>query len=229
MPWTSRKRPCLEGGTLSKLWYGCASFQGNTARMLSTPERTIRLISCSRFEMFGSSAGPSTTIPTKPGGTERRASALDAAAAAAAAHSATRHAMRVRRRMWLPCSGLDERAPGRVAALPELVEEECVLVRVHAVPEALVTVCVELPRARHRLERAAFQNVVRTDEAERGRLHHAEAAVHPAVEPGLLLEPGDAPVVAQLRDAPGVARAHDRHRRRPAVGAVEVDQRAHVE
>src|SRR5207247_10534337 len=105
----------------------------------------IRSISCPRLALFGSSAGPSTTIPTNPFGTERRAPA--AAGTAASAHSDSTRAVTARRRMvTLPRSGLHELAPRRVAAFPELVEEKGVLVGVHAVPEALVPVCVQLAR-----------------------------------------------------------------------------------
>ena len=69
------------------------------------------------------------------------------------------------------------------------------------------------------LERRALEHVVGPDRVERPRLHHHEAAVHPALEPRLLVEARHPVRLAEPRDAPRVARTHHRDRRRPAAGA----------
>src|SRR5581483_6233100 len=93
-------------------------------------------------------------------------------------------------------------APGGVARGPEVVEDDRVLVGVHAVPEAVVAEARELPLGRQALERVALKHAVLGHVVEEARLEAEEAAVHPLLEPRLLAKAGDAVVVVDHRDAP---------------------------
>ena len=71
--------------------------------------------------------------------------------------------------------------PRRLAALPEVVEDDRVLVGVHAVPKALVAVGAQLSVRGEALERLALQDALRVEVVERARLKAEEAAVDPVL------------------------------------------------
>jgi hypothetical protein len=79
-----RKRAIWSGGTSLHFAYGCAELQSTTTRADPTPAPTISSSSPSRFT-YGSNRGPSSTVPTKDGGTRGvAAEAADEAMARAA-------------------------------------------------------------------------------------------------------------------------------------------------
>src|SRR3954470_10927969 len=90
--------------------------------------------------------------------------------------------------------------PGNVALGPGVVEEQGVLVRVHALPEALVPVGAQLALAGELLERLALEDAVRPDVLQGPRLEAEEPAVDPVLEAGLLAEPAHAAVALELGD-----------------------------
>src|SRR5215208_6188624 len=92
------------------------------------------------------------------------------------------------------------RSPWGVAAGPQVVERDRVLVGVHAGPEALVAVGGELAVGRQALERLALEHRVLAEVLQRARSQREEAAVDPVLGLRLLVEAGDAVVVAEQRD-----------------------------
>src|SRR5262245_49490235 len=107
--------------------------------------------------------------------------------------------------------------PRRRAFGAQAVELERVLEGVHAVPEALVSVGVQLSGRRQVLERTLFEHIVATDEVERGLFEEHEAPVDPVLEAGLLDETCHATLFCELRLAPGAARTRDGDCCEPAV------------
>ena len=67
--------------------------------------------------------------------------------------------------------------PRRFAGGPEVVEHDGVLVRVHAVPEALVAERAQLALGGKPLERRALEHAVGLEIGERGSVEAEEAAV----------------------------------------------------
>src|SRR3954452_14522033 len=80
--------------------------------------------------------------------------------------------------------GSRPRLPGRLARLPEVVEDDRVLVGVHAVPEPLVPEGAELAGARQPLELLALEDAVPAQVLEDAGLEAEEAAVYPVLAAG---------------------------------------------
>ena len=121
-------------------------------------------------------------------------------------------------------------APRRVAGRPQVVEHDRVLVGVHAVPEALVAVGAQVPLGREPGQRLVLEHARLVHVVEHPRLEAEEAAVHPMVEPRLLLEGRSRGLPSpSVGDAELAARADDRHGREVAVARVEADQRPQVD
>src|SRR5919201_6626157 len=101
--------------------------------------------------------------------------------------------------------------PGRLTCRPEVVEGYRVLVRVHAVPEAQVAEGVELPVGSRTAKRVGLEHARLVNPVEDTGLEAEESAVYPVIEPRLLLEAPDHPVVTKVGDAPLAQWTHHRH------------------
>src|SRR6476646_6486112 len=88
--------------------------------------------------------------------------------------------------------------PGRLSLLPEVVEHHRVLVGVHAVPEALVAVRMQLAGGGELLEGISLQHAVLAQVVEEPGLEAEEASVDPVLGAGLLLEAADGAVAAVI-------------------------------
>src|SRR5918992_2352892 len=119
--------------------------------------------------------------------------------------------------------------PGGPALGPEVVQEDRVLVGVHAVPEAAVLEGAELAVGRETLERVALQHVVRADVVERAGLKAEEAAVDPALVAGLLREAAHVAVAVQLGHAELELGLDDGHGRERPVAVVIGEQGGEVD
>ena len=126
-----------------------------------------------------------------------------------------------------PAHVVDERAPGRLAALPQLVQQQVVLVGVHAVPEALVPERVQLA-----LGRASRSSGSRSRTSS-GPIRSSAAGSITKKPPltqlsscGFSVKPSTRPSSAMCATPHGFCGPHHRHRRGPAVRPVEVDAAA---
>ena len=114
-------------------------------------------------------------------------------------------------------------------AVPEVVEQDRVLVGVHAVPEALVAVPAQLAGGGEPLERLALEDRVLAEVGERPRLEEEEPGVDPLLHRGFSTKPlisSSSPIIATPHCECG---PDQRHRRGRAVGAVEVERLAEVD
>src|SRR5438067_10448880 len=82
-------------------------------------------------------------------------------------------------------------SPRRFAGGPQVVEDDGVLVRVHAVPEALVAERAQLALCGEALERGALEHAVVLEILERAGVEAEEAAVDPVLRARLLAEAAD--------------------------------------
>src|SRR2546422_11428980 len=78
--------------------------------------------------------------------------------------------------------------PFGLSGLPQLIEFQVVLVSVHALPEARVSICDQLPFARQPLERLAFESAVVVQVIEYLSVEDEETAVDPIGDDRLLFE-----------------------------------------
>src|SRR5260221_13724322 len=99
-------------------------------------------------------------------------------------------------------SRLGQGFPRRLPPGPEVVEHDSVLVGVHAVPEAVVTVRPQLAVSSETCQGLALQHAVAVDVAERSRLEAEEAAVDPVLAARLLGEALDPVPGAELGHSP---------------------------
>src|SRR6185295_12202246 len=119
--------------------------------------------------------------------------------------------------------------PGGVAGGPEVVEDDGVLVGVHAVPEALVAEGPQLAVGSESLQRLALEHAALVEMVEHSRLEAEEAAVDPVLAARLLDEALDGVAGADACDAPLQLRPHYRDGGGRAVRGVEIEQRVEVD
>src|SRR6185436_12756671 len=80
-----------------------------------------------------------------------------------------------------PASASRPDLPGCLAGLPEVIEQDRILVSVHAVPEPVVPVGGELPVRRKPLQRLSLEHTAVLEVVERPRLEAEEATVDPVL------------------------------------------------
>src|SRR5215210_1259447 len=133
--------------------------------------------------------------------------------------------------MWRSILGglADPRRPWSVAARPEIVQRDRVLVGVHAGPEAPVPERGELAVGGQALHRLALEHRVLAQVREGTRLEGEEAAVDPVLRLRLLAEATDAVLVVEHRDAERQLRPDDGDRRERAGGLVARAQSGEVD
>src|SRR5262249_29245049 len=78
--------------------------------------------------------------------------------------------------------------PLGLPGVPQLIEFQVVLVRVHALPEAGMLICDQLPFVRQLSERLAFEHAIVVQVIEDLSIEDEETAIDPILDDRLLLE-----------------------------------------
>src|SRR3954468_9314731 len=119
--------------------------------------------------------------------------------------------------------------PRRSPGIPHLVEHGRFAVRVHRLPEAVVTVRDELTLPRETFERLRLEHRLVGEVLEHLRFEHEETGIHISVGLRLLTEPLDNTLLTEIHDAETRQRADGRDGREPPVRAVETNEVADVD